>query len=296
MQPGSPAKKEAMFPIIGIVVVFGSIIAGYLLEDGNLHVLIQPAELVILGGAAIGSLVIMSPPKTLMKILKSFPKLLSGGGYSKASYVSIMSLLYTIFMKIKKDGLLAVEKDIEEPHKSPLFKAYPDVLKNHHTIDFICDNLRVFVVGVDPLEMESMMDLEMDTHHQESAVAPAIITKVADSLPGFGIVAAVLGVVITMGKMSESPEVIGHSVAAALVGTFLGILLCYGFLGPIGSNLEQRAADESKYLEAIKVGILAFAKGSAPQIAVEAARRSLFSDSKPSFKELDTALRKKKAA
>ncbi len=285
-----------MFPIIGIVVVFGSIIAGYLLEHGNLHVLFQPAELVILGGAAIGSLVIMSPPKTLVKIMKSFPKLLGGGGYNKASYVSIMSLLYTIFMKIKKDGLLAVEKDIEEPLKSPLFKAYPDVLKNHHTVDFICDNLRVFVVGVDPMEMESMMDLEMDTHHQESAVVPALITKVADSLPGFGIVAAVLGVVITMGKMSESPEVIGHSVAAALVGTFLGILLCYGFLGPIGSNLEQRAAEESKYLEAIKVGILAFAKGSAPQIAVEAARRTLFSDSKPSFKDLDTALRKKKAA
>lgn len=285
-----------MFPIIGIVVVFGSIIAGYLLEDGNLHVLFQPAELVILGGAAIGSLVIMSPPKTLVKILKSFPKLLSGGPYNKASYVSIMSLLYTIFMKIKKDGLLAVEKDIEEPQKSPLFKAYPDVLKNHHIVDFICDNLRVFVVGVDPMEMESMMDIEMDTHHQESAVVPAVITKVADSLPGFGIVAAVLGVVITMGKMSESPEVIGHSVAAALVGTFLGILLCYGFLGPIGSNLEQRAAEESKYLEAIKVGILAFAKGSAPQIAVEAARRTLFSDSKPSFKDLDTALRKKKAA
>lgn len=285
-----------MFPIIGIVVVFGSIIAGYLLEDGNLHVLLQPAELVILGGAAIGSLVIMSPPKTLMQILKSFPKLMSGSPYNKTSYVSVMTLLYTMFMKIKKDGLLAVEKDIEEPQKSPLFKAYPDILKNHHTIDFICDNLRVFVVGVDPYEMESMMDVEMDTHHQESAVAPAVITKVADSLPGFGIVAAVLGVVITMGKMSESPEVIGHSVAAALVGTFLGILLCYGFLGPIGTNLEQRAAEESKYLEAIKVGILAFAKGSAPQIAIEAARRSLFSDSKPSFKELDAALRKKKAA
>ncbi|MBI5643753.1 MAG: flagellar motor stator protein MotA [Deltaproteobacteria bacterium] len=284
-----------MFPIIGLVIVFGSIVGGYLLEHGNLYVLIQPAEFVILGGAAIGSLVITCPPKLLFQILKSLPKVFSGKSQGKDSYLTMMGLLYTIFVKIKKDGLLAIEKDIEEPEKSPLFKAYPEILKNHHAIDFICDNLRVFVVGVDPMEMESMMDIEMDAHHQESGVAPAVITKIADSLPGFGIVAAVLGVVITMGKMSESPEVIGHSVAAALVGTFLGILMCYGFLGPIGSHLEHKAREESKYFEAIKVGILAFAKGSAPQIAVEAARRSLYSDTKPSFKELDTALRKKKA-
>lgn len=285
-----------MFVIIGIAIVFGSIIGGYVLEQGNVYVLLQPAELVILGGAAIGSMVIMCPPKILIKILKALPSVLKGGGHSKNSYISLMSLLYTIFMKIKKEGLLAVEKDIEEPEKSPLFKAYPDILRNHHTINFICDNLRVFVVGVDPMEMESMMDIEMEAHHEESGHAPSIVQKVADSLPGFGIVAAVLGVVITMGKMTESPEVIGHSVAAALVGTFLGILLCYGFLGPIGSNMEQRAKEEGKYLEAIKIGILAFAKGSAPQIAVEAARRVLSSDTKPTFKELDTALRKKKAA
>lgn len=284
-----------MFPIIGLVIVFGSIVGGYLLEHGNLYVLIQPAEFVILGGAAIGSLVITCPPKLLFQILKSLPKVFSGKSQGKDSYLTMMGLLYTIFVKIKKDGLLAIEKDIEEPEKSPLFKAYPEILKNHHAIDFICDNLRVFVVGVDPMEMESMMDIEMDAHHQESGVAPAVITKIADSLPGFGIVAAVLGVVITMGKMSESPEVIGHSVAAALVGTFLGILMCYGFLGPVGSHLEHKAREESKYFEAIKVGILAFAKGSAPQIAVEAARRSLYSDTKPSFKELDTVLRKKKA-
>lgn len=284
-----------MFPIIGIAVVFGSIIAGYILEQGNLHVLIQPAELVILGGAAVGSLVITCPPKLLFKIFKSFPTVLKGSGVTKKSHIALMNLLYTIFTKTRKDGILAIESDIENPHKSALFKGYPDILKNHHVVDFICDNLRVFVLGVNPMEIEEMMDLEMDAHHQESNLAPSVITKIADSLPGFGIVAAVLGVVITMGKMSESPEVIGHSVAAALVGTFLGILLCYGFLGPIGSNLEHRARDESKLLESARVGILSFAKGAAPQIAVEAARRVLFSDTKPSFKELEDSLRKKRA-
>jgi chemotaxis protein MotA len=284
-----------MFPIIGIAVVFGSILAGYLLEHGNLYVLIQPAELVILGGAAIGSLVITCPPKLLFRILKSLPTVLKGGGVSKQSHLSLMSLLYAIFSKTRKDGILAIEKDIESPEKSSVFKAYPEILKNHHVLDFICDNLRVFVLGVNAMDIEEMMDLEMDAHHQESNLAPSVITKIADSLPGFGIVAAVLGVVITMGKMSESPEVIGHSVAAALVGTFLGILLCYGFLGPIGSHLEHKAREESKLLESAKVGILAFAKGAAPQIAVEAARRVIFSDTKPSFKELEDALRKKRA-
>ncbi|MDO8425910.1 MAG: flagellar motor stator protein MotA [Deltaproteobacteria bacterium] len=285
-----------MLPIIGIVIVFGSIIGGYLLEHGNIYVLIQPAEFVILGGAAIGSLVITCPPKLLFKILKCLPTILGGSKYNKDSYLSLMSLLFNIFTKIRKDGSLAIEKDIEDPDKSPIFRAYPDILKNHHAVNFICDNLRIFVLGVNPLEMDEMMSVEMDTHHQESGVTPAVITKIADSLPGFGIVAAVLGVVITMGKMSESPEVIGHSVAAALVGTFLGILLCYGFLGPAGSHLEHKAREDSKYLEAIKMGILTFTKGSAPQIAVEAARRVLFSDTKPSFKELENALRKKKAA
>lgn len=284
-----------MFVIIGLVVVFGSIIAGYLLEDGNLHVLIQPAELVILGGAAVGALVITCPPKLLFKILRSLPTVLKGSAATKEAHISLMSLLYSIFTKTRKDGILAIEKDIEAPEKSPLFKGYPGILKNHHLVNFICDNLRVFVLGVNATEMEDMMDLEMDAHHQEADLAPSVITKIADSLPGFGIVAAVLGVVITMGKMSESPEVIGHSVAAALVGTFLGILLCYGFLGPIGSNLEHRAREDSKLLESAKVGILSFARGAAPQIAVESARRVLFSDTKPSFKELETALRKKRA-
>jgi chemotaxis protein MotA len=283
-----------MFPIIGVVIVFGSIIAGYLLEKGNLHVLFQPAEFVILGGAALGALVITCTPKGLMNILKNLSRVL-GSGPGKKEYLELLSLLYTLFSKAKKEGLLGVEADVESPAKSAIFKKYPQILKNHHAVEFICDNFRVYILGVRPYEFEEMMDRELEAHHEESGMPSATIGKVADSLPGFGIVAAVLGVVITMGKMSESPDVIGHSIAAALVGTFLGILMCYGFLGPIGSNLENRAKEESRYLEAIKVAILSFAKEMPPQLAVESARRVLFTDAKPSFKELETAVRKKAA-
>lgn len=284
-----------MLPIIGLIIVFGSIIGGYLLEHGNLSVLVQPAEFVILGGAAIGSLVITCSPKMLVKLLKDLPAVFKPGSLDKKAYLDLLSLLYLLFSKARKDGLLSLEKEIESPKSSALFQKFPAVLKNHHAIEFLCDNFRVFIVGIKPYEFEEMMDLELETHHQESAIPSSTLTKVADSLPGFGIVAAVLGVVITMGKMSESPEVIGHSIAAALVGTFLGILLCYGFLGPIATNLEHKAREDAKFLEAIKVSMLAFAKDMPPQLAVEAGRKVLFSDFKPSFKELESTIRKKAA-
>ena len=283
-----------MFVIIGIVIVFGSIIAGYVLHHGNIHVLYQPTEFIIIGGAALGAMVIMCTPKALMKIVKNLSKLF-GGATGKKEYVELLSLMYMLFSKARKDGLLGVEADIENPEKSAIFKKYPQIMKNHHAIDFICDNFRIYILGVKPFEFEDMMDKELEAHHEEAGMPAAVIGKVSDSLPGFGIVAAVLGVVITMGKMSESPEVIGASVAAALVGTFLGILLCYGLAGPIGSNLEYRVKEEAKYLEAIKVAMLAFAREMPPQLAVESARKVLFSDSKPTFKELETAVRKKAA-
>ncbi len=283
-----------MIPLIGIGIVIGSILTGYLIEEGNIYVLIQPAEFIILGGAALGSLVLTCPPNLLTKIVKILPNIVKGGGPNKKAYLELFNLLFKIFSKIKKEGLLAVEKDIESPQESPIFKEYPKILKDRHITSFICDNLRIFVIGIKPHLMEEMMDMEMETHHQESALAPAAITNVADSLPGFGIVAAVLGVVITMGKMSEPPEVIGHSIAAALVGTFLGILLCYGFLSPIGNHLAHKGRDESKYLEAIKTSILAFSKDMPPQMAVEAGRRVLLSDAKPTFQELEETIRNKK--
>ncbi|MBI5376136.1 MAG: flagellar motor stator protein MotA [Candidatus Schekmanbacteria bacterium] len=283
-----------MIAIVGIVIVFGSILAGYLLEHGNVWVLLQPAELIIIGGAALGSLIITCPPSVLLDIVKKIPSVFKGASYNKTAYLELLNLLYDIFVKIRKEGVLHIEGDIEAPEKSELFKKYPNVISNHHALKFLCDNLRVYIVGVRSSDLEDMMDVELETHHNESAVAPSIVTKMADSLPGFGIVAAVLGVVITMGKMNESPEVIGESVAAALVGTFLGILLCYGLVGPIGSHLEHKANEDSKYIEVIKSSILAFAKDIPPQMAVEFGRRVLFSDSKPSFKELEERVRKKK--
>lgn len=283
-----------MFPLIGLVVVFGSVVGGYLMEHGNLSVLIQPVELLIIGGAALGALVISCPSKLLFGVFKALIIILKGGTLKKANYISLLTLLYGIFSKIKKEGLLSVEKDVENPKSSPLFKGCNDILKNHHALNFLCDNLRVFIIGVKPTEMEDLMDIEMDSHHDEAAVMPGIITSVGDALPGFGIVAAVLGIVITMGKMSDGPEVIGHSVAAALVGTFLGILLSYGVVGPLGSHLQHKNREDSKYLEAIKIALLAFAKDMPPQMAVEAGRRTIFSDAKPSFKDLEDAIKKKK--
>ncbi len=283
-----------MFPIIGLAVVFGCIIGGFLMEEGNLFVLIQPAELVTIGGAALGSLILSCPPNLLKGVVKAIPAILKGGTLKKSHYISLLTLLYNIFTKIKKEGLLSVEKDVENPKSSPLFKSNKELLKNHHALNFLCDNLRVFIIGIKPTEMEDLMDIEMDSHHEEAGVTPGIITKVGDALPGFGIVAAVLGIVITMGKMSEGPEVIGHSVAAALVGTFLGILLSYGVIGPLGSHLEHKNREDSKYIEAIKTAVLAFAKDLPPQMAVEAGRRTIFSDARPSFKDLEDAIKKQK--
>lgn len=283
-----------MLVIVGLIVVFGSVILGYVRHHGNLHVLMQVNEFIIIGGAAGGAFLMTCTPKILIKTLKTIPSVVTGKTLTKRSYLSLLALLFTLFSKIKKEGLLAIESDIEEPFKSPLFRKHPDVLKNHHAVDFICDNMRVFVVGIKPMDLEDMMEIEMDAHHEESGIPASIMTKVADALPGFGIVAAVLGIVITMGKMDEGPEAIGASVAAALVGTFLGILLSYGLVGPIASNMEFRNQFDSKYLEAIKVSIMAFARDFPPQMAVEAGRRVLFSDAKPSFKELEVEMRKKK--
>ncbi len=285
-----------MFPIIGIAIVFGSILGGYILHHGNIYVLIQPSEFIIIGGAAIGSMILTCPPKLLSKVIRSIPKVFGSSRIDKDLSLDLLTLLYTIFTKIRKEGLLAIEKDIEAPEKSPIFTKYPALIKNHHLITFIRDNLRLFVVGLKPMELEEMMELELESHHAEVAVPPSVLLKVGDSLPGFGIVAAVLGVTVVMGKMGESPEVIGKGIAAALVGTFLGILLCYGLFAPIGNHLEHKARDETKLLEAVKASILAFAKGLAPQMAVEAGRRVLFSDVRPSFNELEEALRRKKAA
>lgn len=282
-----------MYAIIGMVIVLAAVGGGYKMEHGNFHVLFQPAEIVIIFGAAIGGLVIASPPKVLSSVFRSVGRIFSAKSHTKSEYLEVLALLNGIFSKMRKEGLIAVESDIEKPEESPLFSQYKSIMSSHHALNFICDNLKVIIsTNITPFELENVMELEMETHHKEALTPANSVSNVADALPGLGIVAAVLGVVLTMGKISEPPEVLGHSIGAALVGTFLGVLLCYGFVGPIGHNLGHTAEEDMVYFQVIKIALVSFVGGAAPQIAVEFARRAIPSDAKPSFDELEDALRK----
>ncbi len=283
-----------MLTIVGIIVVLVAVVGGYLMEDGNLHVLFQPAEVVIIFGAATGSIIIASPPKAIRMILKSIGKIFSSGGRGKAGYLDLLVLLYQIFSKIRKEGLISIEAEIENPERSPLFTKYRSVLSDHHTLSFLCDNLKVIIsTNVPPHELDSLMETEIETHHHEALVPYHKISMVADALPGLGIVAAVLGVVLTMGKMSEPPEVLGHSIGAALVGTFMGVLMCYGFVGPIAKNLESKIKDDGVAPQIVRVALVSFVGGAAPQMAVEFGRRAIPTSDRPSFNELEERIRKR---
>lgn len=282
-----------MFAGIGIAVVLAAVIGGFLMEGGNLHVMWQPAEYVIIFGAALGAFFLSSPGDIVPLVFKSAAGIFGSGSVSKAQYIELLSLLNTIFSKIRKDGLISIEADIENPKKSPLFSKYKSVLANHHALDFICDNLKVMITtNMPPHELDSLMDVDISAHHHVEMQPSESITKVADALPGLGIVAAVLGVVLTMGKIDQPPSVLGHSIGAALVGTFLGVLACYGFVGPIATNLENQAKNRGVYFEVIKVALVAFVGGAAPQMAVELGRRAIAGSARPSFTELEKSLRK----
>lgn len=282
-----------MFIFIGAIIVLAAVIGGYILEHGNLHVLYQPVEFLIIGGAALGSFIIASTPKVLGSVLKSMGTILGAKKKTKTEYLEMLALLYELFQKMRKEGLIAVESDVENPPESPIFSKYKSVLSNHHAVDLICDNLKVITTtNLQPHELENVIDIEIETHHHEAMVPVHAITKISDALPGLGIVAAVLGVVITMGKISEPPEVLGHSIGAALVGTFLGILGCYGFVGPFATNLENIAEEDLPFFHVIKMTLVSFVGGAAPQIAVEFGRRAIPPSSKPSFDELEEAVRK----
>ena len=280
-----------MFVIIGIVVVFGAIVAGYLMEHGNLRVLIQPAELLIIGGAAIGTVLIANPLYILKKIVAGITGAFGGSKFGKQRYLDTLKLMYELLNKGRREGLVALESDVEEPEKSPILSKDPELLKNHHVRDFLCDTLRMAISGVEPFDLDQLLDLDMEVHHHDSAQPVAALSTMADSLPGLGIVAAVLGVVITMGALGGPPEEIGHKVAAALVGTFLGILLCYGFVGPLAANLAKSADEESAYLHVLRVLMISFLKGTAPIMAVEFARRAIPGHVRPSFLEVEQACR-----
>jgi chemotaxis protein MotA len=281
-----------MFAIIGIVVVIGAIVGGYLMEHGHLEVLVQPAELVIIGGAALGTLLIANPLPTVIKIFKGVLSILKGSPYTKAFYMETLKMMNELFMTARKNGMGRLESDIEDPHKSQVLSKYPKFLANHHAVHFVCDTLRMAISGgVPAFDLDQMMEADMEVHHQEASQPVSALSTVADSLPGLGIVAAVLGVVITMGSLGGPPEEIGHKVAAALVGTFLGILLCYGFLGPIASNLTKLNDAEADYFRCLRQAVIAFIKGSAPVLAVEFARRTIPGGVRPSFQELEQVCR-----
>ncbi len=281
-----------MFAIAGMLVVIGAVVGGYLMEHGNLEVLLQPAELVIIGGAALGTLLVANPLSTVMGIGKGMVQVLKGSPFTKPFYLETLKMMNDLFMQARKQGMARLEEDIENPEKSQVLSKYPKFLEQHHAVDFVCDTLRMSISGgVPPFELDQMMETDMEVHHHHASAPVGALSTVADALPGLGIVAAVLGVVITMGSLGGPPEEIGHKVAAALVGTFLGILLCYGFLGPLASNMQKIHDAESDYLQCLRQGVIAFIKGTAPILSVEFARRTIPSDFRPTFKELEAECR-----
>src|SRR5713101_1491022 len=281
-----------MFVIIGIVVVIAGILGGYLMEHGNIRVLIQPAELVIIGGAAIGTVLIGNPMYILKQIVGGLISVFGSSKYGKPQYMETMKMLYELFSRARKEGLMSLETDSDNPEQSPIFSKYPKFLKDHHSLHFVCDTIRMAAGGgVEPFDVDQMMELDMDVHHHGAALPVSALATMADSLPGLGIVAAVLGVVITMGALGGPPEEIGKKVAAALVGTFLGILLCYGLVAPLAANMTKATDDESAYLHVLRVFIFSFLKGTAPIMAVEVARRAIPGHVRPSFQEVEKACR-----
>ncbi len=286
-----------MFAIIGIVLVFGAVIGGFLMEKGPLPVLVQPAEVLIIGGAALGTLLIANPLHIIKAIVGALLGTLKGSKFGKPRYLSTLKMMFDLLNKVRRGGLLSIEADIEKPEESEVFKNYPDFLKDHHVCHFVCDTMRMIVTGgVEPFDMDQMMELDMEVAHHEATAPIGALSTVADALPGLGIVAAVLGVVITMGALAGPPEELGKKVAAALVGTFLGILMCYGVVGPLSSNMTKALEEEHSYMQVLRVLMLSSMKGNAPQIVVEMARRAIPLHVRPSFEELEAACRGGSAA
>jgi chemotaxis protein MotA len=283
-----------MLLIIGAVIVIASVFTGYVLHGGNLMVLWQPTEVLIIFGAALGSFIIANPMHTLKETFSRGLQLLMGSPYNKSFYMDLLSLLYEIFDKSRKQGVMAIEEDIDNPESSQIFSRYPAVMKSKELQAFITDYLRIISSGnMATHELEGMMENEIDSRQHEIEEPAHAVNKIADALPGLGIVAAVLGIVITMNFMSEGPEKIGLSVAAALVGTFLGIFMGYGFVGPTSIAMEHAAKYELKAYECVKSAIVATVSGQAPQMAIEFGRKALPTDKRPGFQELNDHVRSK---
>jgi chemotaxis protein MotA len=282
--------------IIGYVVVCAAVFGGFAMEGGHLAALFQPLELVMIAGAALGAFFVGNNSKTVKATLKALPTVFQGSRYTRELYMELMALLFDVLSKVRKEGLMSIEGDIEAPAESPVFSKYPAVLADHHVVEFMTDYLRLMVSGnMDAFQIENLMDNEIDTHHQEASVPAHAIAKIGDGLPAFGIVAAVMGVVHTMESVGIPPAELGILIAKALVGTFLGILLAYGFIGPLATLLEQKLEESSKMIQCVKVTLLASLNGYAPALAVEFGRKVLYSTERPTFAELEEHIKKAKA-
>ncbi len=283
-----------MFIIIGAVVVLGSLVTGFSMAGGSIGALIQISEFITIGGAATGALLIMAPMPVIKKIISAITGALGAKHIEKEEYMQLLKALYDIFLVAQRDGLLAIEKHIENPAESEVLNQSEAFIKNEIALAFFSDTLKVMLSGgVPPHEIEALMDTEIETYEAENKPIAELLTKLGDSFPGLGIVAAVLGIIVTMASINEGAEVVGHHVAAALVGTFLGVLLAYGFVGPLATNIEHNIEMQIRFMETIKTAVVAYAKGNPPIVAVEIARRTLFQDVRPSFTELESFLRGK---
>ncbi|MBK4734158.1 flagellar motor stator protein MotA [Noviherbaspirillum pedocola] len=285
-----------MLVIIGYVVVLGAVFGGFAMSGGHLAALWQPLEVLMIGGAAIGAFFVGNDMKSVKATFKALPSVLKGSRYTKDLYLELMSLLSEILNKVRKEGLMSIEGDVDDPEQSPLFSKYPGIMADHHIVEFMTDYLRLMVSGnMDAFQIENLMDNEIETHHHEGEVPAHCIAKLGDGLPAFGIVAAVMGVVHTMESVGLPPAELGILIAHALVGTFLGILLAYGFIGPLSGLLEQKLHESSKMFQCVKVTLLASLNGYAPAVATEFGRKVLFSTERPSFKELEEHIKQAKA-
>ncbi len=279
-------------PPVGFIVVFGSVIGGYLMHHGVLAVLWQPNEVIIICGAAFGSFLIANPMSLIKETFSKIPKIFTGKELKKQNYVDVLLLMFEFLSIARREGMLALEEHANKPDGSAIFGKYPSILKNHHLKDFLADNLKVFVSGnIEPHEFENLMDIDTDAHEHHGTLVPAAMTVVSDSLPGLGIVAAVLGIITTMGLMTEPPEVLGASVGAALCGTFLGLLLSYGYMAPMSKAIENQADDQNNLLKVAKAVLAAFAKGMPPILAIEFARRAIPTNCRPAYEELEELLK-----
>ena len=284
-----------MLVIVGYVVILASIFGGFAMAGGHLASLWQPVEVIMIGGGALGAMLVGSGPKVMKATFKALPSIFKGSKYTKALYMELLTLLFELLAKVRKEGLMSIESDVEDPHASPIFSKYPTISHDHHVVEFITDYLRLMVGGnLNAMEIENLMDNEIETHHQEGHIPVSAVAKLGDGLPAFGIVAAVMGVVHTMESVGIPPSELGMLIAAALVGTFLGILLAYGFVGPVSTLLENKLQESSKVFECIKVTLLASLNGYAPQVAVEFGRKVLYSTERPTFLELEEHVKQAK--